>query len=142
MASILNQLYVPAKSSHKGQNGKLLIIGGSTKYHGAPVFSILAARRFVDLVYFYPGEPDPCLIRAVKSIPEVIVVKDLALINSVDCVLFGVGFGEAKFNIKELLKAKRLVVDGDGFKLIRSKLVRKIIRNYNPEKRSIRRPYL
>ncbi|MBI2080072.1 hypothetical protein HYT84_04870, partial [Candidatus Micrarchaeota archaeon] len=124
MARILNQLYKSPKLSHKGQNGKLLIIGGSKKYHGAPVFSILAARRFVDLVYFYPGEPDLFLIRAVKPIPEIIVVKDLDLITKgkVDCVLFGVGFGNAKFSFKKLLNVRRLVVDGDGFKLIKNKL--------------------
>jgi NAD(P)H-hydrate repair Nnr-like enzyme with NAD(P)H-hydrate dehydratase domain len=31
----LKKLYVPAPSSHKGQNGKLLIIGGSVLFHAA-----------------------------------------------------------------------------------------------------------
>ena len=53
--NIIKRLKLPSKYSHKGQNGKLLIIGGSRWYHGAPMLAILAARRFVDLVYFYPG---------------------------------------------------------------------------------------
>lgn len=39
-------------SSHKGENGKVAIIGGSRRMHGAPIFSALAAEASgVDLVY-------------------------------------------------------------------------------------------
>lgn len=112
------RLFVPRKDSHKGENGKLLIIGGSRQYHGAPMFSILAARRFVDLVYFYPGEKDPHLISAVKTIPEAMVVYDLELIEKMDCVLFGIGLADAKFDLRVLAKANKLVIDGDGLKRI------------------------
>ena len=66
--------------SHKGENGRLFIIGGSEKYHGAPILSILSSRRFVDLVYFYPAEKDSKdeLIRTVRcNIPEVIILKNI-----------------------------------------------------------------
>lgn len=100
-----------------------MIIGGSKDYHGAPVFSVLAARRFVDLLYFYPAERDPYLINAVKSIPEVIVVKSLEKAKDADCVLFGVGLSNAKFNSYFKLKnIKRLVVDGDGLKRIKNRV--------------------
>jgi len=112
------KLFVPRKDSHKGENGRLLIIGGSRQYQGAPMFSILAARRFVDLVYFYPGEREPYLINAVKTIPECMVVYDLKLIEGMDCVLFGIGLANAKFNLDMLTKAKKLVIDGDGLKRI------------------------
>lgn len=40
------------KSSRKGQNGRVLVVGGGTIYHGAPVLSSLAALRTgSDLVY-------------------------------------------------------------------------------------------
>jgi len=113
------KLFSPEKDSHKGQNGKLLIIGGSRGYHGAPMFSILAARRFIDLLYFYPGEDDPHLISAAKTIPEAMVVYDLARLREVDCVLFGIGLGDAKFDTGALSGAKRLVIDGDGLKDIK-----------------------
>ncbi|MEM4707049.1 MAG: hypothetical protein QXL47_00375 [Candidatus Anstonellales archaeon] len=45
-------MFIPAKNSHKGENGKLLIIAGSKQYHGSAVLAIQAAKRFVDLVYF------------------------------------------------------------------------------------------
>ncbi len=124
------KLFSPPKNSHKGQNGKLLIIGGSKKYHGAPKFSILAARRFVDLIYFYPAEKDPDLISEVKKIPEVIVIDKVELlerISSCDCVLFGIGLDKAIPNGSALLKAiikksKKLVIDGDGLKRIKNKI--------------------
>jgi len=125
MMPYLKKLYAPPKLSHKGQNGKLLVIGGSRYYHGAPVFSLLAARRFVDLLYFYPGERDPPLIGAVKHIPDVIVVDALKHTAEMDCVLFGIGLGEAKFDIDFVLEyARSVVADGEGLKLIKGKIPR------------------
>ncbi len=118
------KLFVPKKRSHKGENGRLLIIGGSRQYHGAPVLAVLAARRFVDLVYFYPGDKDQHVISAVKRVSEVIVVRGLGNLAKMDCVLFGVGLGRAKFSVRTLAKAKKLVVDGDGLKRVKGKIPR------------------
>jgi len=44
----------PARSadSHKGQNGKVLIVGGSIEYYGAPLLSALGSLYTgADLVY-------------------------------------------------------------------------------------------
>jgi len=123
MRQYIRKLYKPPKESHKGENGKLLIIGGSGQYHGAAVFSVLAARRFADLVYFHPGENDPLLIQAVKGIPEAIVVDTLKHTAAMDCVLFGIGLGEMKFDVDFVLDyARTVVADGDGLKLIKGKV--------------------
>jgi len=123
MMPYLKKLYAPPKLSHKGQNGKLLVIGGSRRYHGAPVFSLLAARRFVDLLYFYPGERDQHLITTVKGIPDVIVVDELKHTAEMDCVLFGIGLGDARFDIDFVLEyARSVVADGDGLRLIKGKI--------------------
>ncbi|MBU1152123.1 NAD(P)H-hydrate dehydratase, partial [Patescibacteria group bacterium] len=38
--------------SHKGQNGRVMIVGGSEAYYGAPILSGMAALRSgADLVY-------------------------------------------------------------------------------------------
>jgi len=113
-------MYKQPKNSRKGENGKLLIIAGSKKFHGAAMLAILAARRFVDLVFFYPAEKDPYLINAVKTIPEVIVLQKLEKIEEMDCILFGNGIGNAKVDLKKL-KGK-LVVDADGLKQIKGKI--------------------
>ncbi len=123
IGKILKALHRPQSRSHKGQNGKLLIIGGSSKYSGSPVFEILAARRFVDLVYFYPGETDPFLVQAVKNIPEAITVYELGKVEDADCVLFGSGMGDAEFDTRALDRAKKVVVDADGFKFINPKML-------------------
>jgi hydroxyethylthiazole kinase-like uncharacterized protein yjeF len=118
------KLYTPPKESHKGQNGKLLVIGGSRHYHGAPVFSLLAARRFVDLLYFYPGEDDPCLLGAVKAIPEAMVVRDLERLAQMDAVLFGIGLADADFDAYKVVPKPdsgnwKLIIDGDGLERIK-----------------------
>ncbi len=126
------KLHRPSKKSHKGQNGKLLVIGGSDQYHGAPKFSVLAARRFVDLIYFFPGQREPNLIREIKKIPEVIVLgDDRALakqLADVDCVLFGIGLADAipvgskKLNAVLKTRNARLVIDGDGLRRVKGRI--------------------
>ena len=116
---LLSSLYIAPKQSHKGQNGMLMVIGGSTQYHGAPIFALLAARRFVDMLYFYPAEKDPYLIHAAKQIPEVIVDYNLVHMPDADAVLFGNGLGDASAPLDDLIiKSKKLIIDGDGLKLI------------------------
>ncbi|MBI5223778.1 NAD(P)H-hydrate dehydratase [Candidatus Micrarchaeota archaeon] len=111
------KLWTPEKNSHKGQNGKLLIIGGSKRYHGAAMLAILAARRFVDLVYFVPGEKDPYLVAAVKTIPEVIVLDSISDAPECECILYGVGLAENKLDISSPSLGKpKIIIDGDGLK--------------------------
>ena len=117
------KLYTPTKDSHKGENGKLLIIGGSRAYHGAPVFSLMAARRFVDLMYFYPGEDDPQLITAAKRLPEAMVVHDLERLPHMDAVLFGIGLSNAPFDTGDIVPGSwKLVIDGDGLRRMQDEI--------------------
>ena len=48
----LKKLYVPSSSSHKGENGKLLIIGGSVLFHAASLWALQVASRIVDMVFY------------------------------------------------------------------------------------------
>jgi len=52
-ASIVQKFIPPRRaSSRKGDNGTVLVIGGSYIYHGAPILSSIAALRCgTDLVY-------------------------------------------------------------------------------------------
>lgn len=51
--------------SYKGQNGKVAIIGGSAKYHGAPIFSALGAEHSgVDLIFPYVAK---CHLEVTKN---------------------------------------------------------------------------
>jgi NAD(P)H-hydrate epimerase len=129
MDSLIKSLYTPPKDSRKGDNGRLLIVGGSRDYHGAPMFALLAARRFVDLLYFLPAEKDSFLISAVKTIPEAIVVDSYAspaIRGKIDCVLYGIGLGDAKPPLPKPGKTEtqnlQLVIDGDGLKRVKGKI--------------------
>ncbi|NMB57105.1 NAD(P)H-hydrate dehydratase [Candidatus Beckwithbacteria bacterium] len=48
----LKQLHLPAKNSHKGNNGRLMIIGGSRLFHGASLWALKVSSRIVDAVYY------------------------------------------------------------------------------------------
>ncbi len=132
-------LYEPPKDSSKGENGKLLFIGGSKSYSGAAILALKTAIHFSDIVLFYPAEYDDFLISSVKaSVPEVIVVYDLKrAISSVDSILFGSGMGRAFFDFS-LLKSsgKKIVVDGDGIKHIKAPLSRRFLLTPNKKEMS------
>ena len=67
--------FIPArnKSSRKGDNGKVLVVGGSYVYHGAPVLSSLAALRTgTDLVYTAIPKNNVQATRAIS--PDLIVI--------------------------------------------------------------------
>lgn len=59
--------------SHKGQNGRVLVVGGSNLYHGAPILASLAALRSgADLVYTAVPSSNVAATRAAS--PDLIVV--------------------------------------------------------------------
>lgn len=61
------------QDSRKGQNGKVLVVGGSYMYHGAPVLASLAALRVgTDLVYTAVPKINASATRAIS--PNLIVI--------------------------------------------------------------------
>lgn len=52
----LYKIYKP-KDIGKGGNGQVTIIGGSSLFHGAPLFALKVASRVVDMVFFTSPEP-------------------------------------------------------------------------------------
>ena len=131
-----------ANDSHKGNNGKVLIVGGSKDYYGAPAISAKAAiATGVDLTYIYT--PKNAAI-PIKSFSEDFIVKEakgdylsledlddiLDLASKVDAVLVCPGSsqddGTAKlFNVLAMKIDKPLVLDADALKLVDLSLVSK-----------------
>lgn len=79
VAKTLSQLFIkkfiPSRKqdSRKGQNGKVLVVGGSYIYHGAPILSSLAALRAgTDLVYTAIPKINAAATRAIS--PNLIVI--------------------------------------------------------------------
>lgn len=67
--------FIPGRKtdSRKGQNGKVLVVGGSYMYHGAPVLASLAALRAgTDLVYTAVPKINTYSTRAIS--PNLIVI--------------------------------------------------------------------
>lgn len=92
----LKKLYVPPSDSHKGQNGKLLLIGGSHLFHSASLWALKIASRIVDMV-FYSSVPEnnKIVYEAKEEFRDGIIVprKDIEnYIEEADCVLIGPGF--------------------------------------------------
>lgn len=120
-------------TSHKGENGRVLIVGGSPKYVGAPTLAGLAALRSgADLVTIAAPEKvawainclSPDLItykvkRARFATKHALEIADLA--NTMDTVLIGngIGIGAASFvrKVIPLIKVP-LVLDADALKAI------------------------
>lgn len=49
----LKKLQLIKRESHKGENGKVLVIGGSTLFHSASIWAAELLAHFVDLVFYY-----------------------------------------------------------------------------------------
>jgi len=90
-------LYQPPVNSHKGQNGKLLVIGGSKLFHSSIFWSADVASRIVDLVHLTsPANENNQIFR--KQLKQkfwngiVTDWKDVeGYIEEDDCVLIGPG---------------------------------------------------
>jgi len=80
-SSMVRKYIRPRKSnSRKGDNGKVLVVGGSYMYHGAPILSSLAALRTgCDLVYTAVPKVNAQATRAVSADLIVIPLADSKL---------------------------------------------------------------
>lgn len=97
----LENLQVPQPHSHKGQNGKLLIIGGSDLFHAASKWSLDVASKFVDMVFYASVPSNNALVEEAKGkFWNGIVVerKDLEnYLHEADAVLIGPGMTRGAF---------------------------------------------
>ena len=122
-------------SKHKGQCGRIGVIGGSREYTGAPYFSGMAALRFgSDLVHIFCTESAGISLKCYS--PELIVhpiLNDPNAIDQIDewfqrlhAVLLGPGLGRDPnlidlFNqiiLKLAVSDKPLVIDADGLYIV------------------------
>lgn len=91
----LKRLYLSPKDSHKGQNGKLTIVGGSYLFHGASLWALKVASRIVDMVFYSSIPENNELTRKLKSeLYDFIAVprgKVEEYIEESDAVLIGPG---------------------------------------------------
>src|SRR3990167_5881158 len=91
----LKKLYIPPPDSHKGQNGKLLLIGGSKLFHAASLWALKVASRIVDLVHYASIPENNEIVKQVKAEfrDGIVIPRDQieSYIEEDDCILIGPG---------------------------------------------------
>ena len=85
----------PESNSHKGQNGKILIIGGSSLFHAASLWAAEIASHFVDIVHYSSTiENEKVFLSLKKKFINGIIVPQKDLVDYIkedDVVLIGPG---------------------------------------------------
>src|SRR3989337_2652142 len=91
----VGNLALPARGSHKGNNGRLLVIGGSHLFHAASLWALTVASRIVDLVHYSSvPENNAHVEKAKEEFRNGIVVPRSEVdsyIEEDDCILIGPG---------------------------------------------------
>ena len=139
---LLPTLKVRKINNHKGQFGRILVIGGSKNYSGAPAYSSLTGINFgCDLVITYVPQVIDDVLRSyspnmiVRSSPGDWLNLDaldeiLWLVDWSNSIIIGPGLGEQSETEKLLVKLiehltkekKSFVLDADALKLIKNHL--------------------
>ena len=124
----LSDIKIPESDSHKGQNGKLLIIGGSELFHAASKWSLDVAARFVDMVFYSSVPSNNELVKQAKNeFWDGIVVERENLfdyIDEADAVLIGPGMDRSvqTKNLTNRLLAdypnKKFVIDAGAVQMV------------------------
>ena len=155
----------PKKESHKGDNGRLLVVGGGP-YYGAPALSSFAAQRTgIDLVYVATPKKvakaitsySPLLIKSVRLAKEMaklsptLIVKELRdkdilvladveviknLIKKTDALLIGPGLGDAPDSQKAVKEIIELFVKSQKPIVIDADAIKIVGKNHNIIKNS------
>jgi hydroxyethylthiazole kinase-like uncharacterized protein yjeF len=122
------ELHAPNPDSHKGQNGKLLIIGGSELFHAASKWSLDVASKIVDMVFYSSVPENNELIKEAKqNFWNGIVINRSDVdkyIDEADCVLIGPGMDRSEETEKitnELIsnhKNKKVVIDAGALQMV------------------------
>lgn len=128
----IKELYIPRKDTHKGENGKILIIGGSKLFHSASIWAAEMASHIVDMVHYSSTKENNEILTSVKKkfINGIVIERNdiLKYIEEDDAILIGPGMvrGEKKdidkikkfediLNIKDESQYTRLLI----YRLIR-----------------------
>jgi NAD(P)H-hydrate epimerase len=93
--SFLNKLTLPQPNSHKGQNGRVLIIGGSSLFHSASLWAAEVASHFCDMVHYSSTKENQKIFLSLKKKFQngIIVPQDklMRYIKEDNVVLIGSG---------------------------------------------------
>jgi len=127
-SAILQKRYVPNKDSFKGDNGRLLIIAGSAKYHGAAVLAASIASKIVDFVYIHTTVDNFEIIKKIRpELAEFIYISKADLSRTIlesDAILVGPGSLPDKKTanlVNEILNKhqdKKMIIDAGALRVV------------------------
>lgn len=143
VAPLAQQLFPPLSSSlHKGECGRIGVVGGSPTYTGAPFFAAITALRVgADMVHVFAPLEAAMVIKSYS--PELMVHPSLdretlrESLHRLDALVLGPGLGRAESSlstVEHVVEAARekklpLIIDADGLFFIGKRL--DIIRGYS-----------
>jgi hydroxyethylthiazole kinase-like uncharacterized protein yjeF len=136
----LKKLYIPPADSHKGQNGKLLLISGSKLFHSSSLWALKIASKILDMVYYCSVDENNEIVKQAKEeFRDGIVVprnKIEEYIVEADCILIGPGLprkdgeeegdSDTKTLTENLLRKypeKKWVIDGGSLQVISPEII-------------------
>ena len=140
--NLLKKLYIPASNSKKGENGKVLIIGGSDLFHSPAFWAFEVVSRIVDMAYFASTPLNNEILKGLKGkfINGILVPRGRVFdyIEEADSILIGPGLprddglGEEEESTKIITETllsrypkKNWVVDGGSLQVIKPEILPK-----------------
>jgi NAD(P)H-hydrate epimerase len=122
--ALFKDFHLPKSNSHKGQNGKVLIIGGSSLFHAASIWAAEVTSHFADIVHYSSTkENNEIVLSLKKKFVNGIVIPHGELdhyLKEDDAVLLGPGMVRGKSDEAEFTR----------------KLTKEIIQHY-PDKKFV-----
>ncbi len=131
----LQKLYIPASSSHKAQNGKVMLIAGSKLFHAASIWPLTVISRIVDMVFYASTSENNEIVTKMKEqfLNGIVIPREKVddYMTEADAILIGPGMpresgqqegdDDTKILTESLLtkyKDKKWVVDGGSLQTI------------------------
>jgi len=133
---VIARIPVRPRDAYKGLGGRVLVIGGSQFYVGAPIIACRAAAfSGADLVYlaapqhiaFQAASANPFFIPVVRGPLEEFIETLKGFIERAHAIIYGPGMGLTEETrrllevLLELAKGKNLVIDADALKILAEK---------------------
>ncbi len=132
---VLKDLYTPIRASHKGQNGKVMLIAGSKLFHAASIWPLTVISRMADMVFYSSVSDNNEIISHMKEqfLNGIVISRDKIddYIRETDCILIGPGLPresgieDGDDDTKELTTGlltkysdKKWVIDGGSLQVI------------------------
>ncbi len=139
--ALVKKIYLPPKNSHKGQNGKLTIIGGSKLFHGASLWALKTASRIVDMVFYATVPENVELTRELSAkLYDFICVPREEIENYIEeseAILIGPGMVRTKekmTNVNYIMKSINEIKDIENEGVLTYHLTKYLLKKYPNKK--------